>query len=436
MYQSLDTKNNSESFASHLQIQIMQNERLKNLLLAIIFSLLLFMVTIVSFIYTHELRSILGSAIEFQWVSLFFLILIVRSLNIRRIIGNRMEKRKRLPISLAYTNTFFEVSMITIIMIFLAQSSESMYVLITPLPFLYFIFIIMSTLDLNYKLCIFTGAVASIEYIMLSLYYYNQYGLSLTLPILKIEAIYLAKGGILLISGIIAGLIAREIRKKVFNAYESAKERKDIAIAFGQQVSPAIVDEIIHSKQAMVSKKIPVCIMFLDIKGFTPFSEGKAPEEIITYQNDTFGLMIDKIINRRGIIHQFMGDGFMATFGAPIPSDNDCQNAVSAAIDIYSSLNEESEKGNIPKTEIRIGIHYGEVVTGNVGNEIRKQYSVTGNPVILAARLEQLNKKYKSTILVSSEVQSRINLETIEAQSLGLVSIKGRSEEIEVFKVL
>jgi len=436
MYQSLDTKNTNESFESHLQTQIMQNERLRNLHLAIIFSFLLIVVTVVSFVYTREFRSILGSVFEFHWVTLFFMILIIRALNIRRILGKKIKDRKSLPFYLAYINSFFEISMITIVMIFIAKSSGSMYVLLTPLPFLYFLFIIMSTLDLNYKLCIFTGIIAAIEYIALSFYYYYQYSLSLTVQVLKIEAIYLAKGGILLIAGIVTGLIAREIRKKVFKAYELAKERRDIAVAFGQQVSPAIVDEIIHSKQVMVSKKIPVCIMFLDIKGFTPFSEGKAPEEIIAYQNDAFGLMIDRIINRRGIIHQFMGDGFMATFGAPIPSDDDCQNAVSAAIDIYRSLNEESKRGKIPETEIRIGIHYGEVVTGNVGNEIRKQYSVTGNPVILAARLEQLNKKYESTILGSYEVQSRIDLETMDAKSLGLVSIKGRSDEIEVFRVL
>jgi len=175
MYQSLDTKNTNESFESHLQTQIMQNERLRNLLLAIIFSFLLIVVMVVSLIYTQEFRSILGSVFEFHWVTLFFLILIVRALNIRRILGKRIKDRKSLPLYLAYINSFFEVSMITVVMIFIAQSSESMYVLLTPLPFLYFIFIIMSTLDLNYKLCIFTGIIAAIEYIALSFYYYYQY---------------------------------------------------------------------------------------------------------------------------------------------------------------------------------------------------------------------------------------------------------------------
>ncbi len=99
-----------------------------------------------------------------------------------------------------------------------------------------------------------------------------------------------------------------------------------------------------------------------------------------------------------------MGDGLMAIFGAPIEHDNDCQLAVNSALEIYKELKRRNNEGLIPETIIRIGINAGEVVTGNVGTSERKQYSITGQPVIIAARLEQINKELNSAILISDEV--------------------------------
>ena len=130
-----------------------------------------------------------------------------------------------------------------------------------------------------------------------------------------------------------------------------------------------------------------------------------------------------------------MGDGFMATFGAPISHENDCQNAVNAAIAIIDDIKFRNERKMIPETKLGIGLHAGEVVTGNVGTSIRKQYSITGNVVILASRLEQLNKKYSSQILISKEVLNRIDSEGINQKQLGVVEIKGRSNPMEIFQL-
>jgi adenylate cyclase len=130
-----------------------------------------------------------------------------------------------------------------------------------------------------------------------------------------------------------------------------------------------------------------------------------------------------------------MGDGFMATFGAPISSQNDCQDAVNAALDIKKMINEKNKQGVIPDTQIRIGIHAGVAVTGNVGTSIRKQYSITGNVVILASRLEQLNKNYNSSVIISKEVYDKIDKTITNAKALGPVKIKGRQEPIEVYRL-
>jgi adenylate cyclase len=425
-----------DSFDSYLQTEMIENERFRNLVLAVIMGFLLIISVVISYFFHGEFRSFLGEEFNMYWVALFYLFILIRSLNVRRILGKRLKKGKSVPIYLAYTNTFFEISMVTLIMIVISQGIIPIYVLISPIPYLYFVFIILSTLDLNFRLCVFAGAVASFEYILLFLFFWDKSVIPERNPILNLELSFIAKGGVLLLAGIVTGFIAREIHNRVFRSYQAVSQRKNIETLFGQQVSPTIVDEILKSKQEIISRKIPVCVMFLDIRDFTPFVEKKSPEEIIQYQNDVFSMMIGIITQRNGIINQFMGDGFMATFGAPIPSQDDCQNAVVSALDIEMTLRKACDSGSIPETRIGIGIHTGEVVTGNVGTEFRKQYSITGNTVILAARLEQLNKQYDTTILISGAVNERIELDNTLAHSLGFVDIKGRSEPMEVFKII
>jgi len=219
------------------------------------------------------------------------------------------------------------------------------------------------------------------------------------------------------------------------NKFEIENKKRAISL-FGQQVSKEVALELLSDSFQSGSKKLFACIMFLDIRDFSPYAEDKEPSEIIQYQNDVFGFMIDSVSKYHGIINQFLGDGFMATFGAPASSGNDCQNAVNAAIEIVALLNEKCESGEIPKTRVGIGLHAGYIVTGNVGTTERKQYSITGSTVILASRIEQLNKKFNSEILVSNEVLEKIDHNDLNTESLGAISLKGRAEPMEIVRLV
>ncbi len=176
-------------------------------------------------------------------------------------------------------------------------------------------------------------------------------------------------------------------------------------------------------------------ISFLDIRDFSKYCEGKTPEEINQYQNQTLGFMINIVKKNRGIVNQILGDGFMATFGTPVEDKNHTDNAVKAASEIIRQLNLYNEEGKIEKTNVGIGIHCGEVITGNVGTDERKQYSVTGNTVILAARLEQLNKEFNTSVIVSKDVIDNLNAADVERKSLGEVIVKGFASPIEIYKL-
>ena len=213
------------------------------------------------------------------------------------------------------------------------------------------------------------------------------------------------------------------------------EDRARVLNMFGQQVSQEIVDELLTESSETRSKRKFVCIMFLDIRDFTPKMEGRQPEEIIAYQNDVFGFMIEIINKHFGIINQFLGDGYMATFGAPLSTGHDCDNAIKAALEIINTANDKSSDGSIPETKIGIGLHAGEVVTGNVGTSIRKQYSITGNTVILASRIEKLNKEYKTQLLASEEVIQNSSGSDFNAENLGKVQIKGREKPVTLYKL-
>lgn len=251
--------------------------------------------------------------------------------------------------------------------------------------------------------------------------------------------------GIVLLAFLIILLIIlyrnkRKDHKKLgiaYNDLEAAKQdlekaEKSIKNLLNQQVSGEVADELLSSNGDQPIERRFVCIMFLDIRDFTPFAEKKNPEEIIDYQNQVFGYMIDCITRHKGVVNQIMGDGFMATFGAPISSGNDCLQAYQAANEIIKIINDKSTLGEIPHTRIGIGLHAGHIVAGNVGTKDRKQYSITGNPVIIASRLEQLNKQYGSNLILSKEVYDELPSEHQQTKEFIQVKVKGRSDPMDI----
>jgi adenylate cyclase len=240
---------------------------------------------------------------------------------------------------------------------------------------------------------------------------------------------------VLLLAGLAAGFVAHQLKRRVGNAYRSLQERQQVLSAFGQQVSPAIVEHLLEAGPEIASTRSFVCVMFMDIRNFTPLVEKKSPEEIVALQNAVFAEAIDTVNRNHGIINQFLGDGFMATFGAPLSTGRDCANALAAARELVDGIKRLAQAGRIPPISIGIGLHAGEAISGNIGSALRRQYSITGNVVILAARIEQLNKNYGSQILVSGEVLAAAGEQARSGESLGPVHVKGREAAIEIFRL-
>ena len=212
-------------------------------------------------------------------------------------------------------------------------------------------------------------------------------------------------------------------------------EKNKVISLFGQHVSPAVMEKLLQQKGETYGEIRSVSVMFLDIRNFTTFSESRSPQEVLAYLNSLFEFMIEIVNRNHGIINKFLGDGFMAVFGAPLSDGYDSQNAVRAAREIIQKVQEEVELGRILPTKVGIGLHTGNAVTGNVGSSQRKEYTIIGDVVNLASRIETLNKQFDSQLLISEAVRNAIGKDGEEAISLGKVTVKGRNDPVEVFKL-
>lgn len=187
-------------------------------------------------------------------------------------------------------------------------------------------------------------------------------------------------------------------------------------------------------KPDLRSERRSVCVMFLDIRNFTTFAERRTPEEVVTYLESLFEFMIEIVNRHHGIVNKFLGDGFMAVFGAPLSEGSDCVNAVRAATEILTRVDEEVALGNVLPTTVGIGLHAGEAVTGSIGSSLRREYTVIGDVVNLAARIEKLNKKFGSQLLVSDDVWQTLS-EVPSATPISDVHVKGREGVIQVYQI-
>ncbi len=427
--------NELNSFEKELSRETLKSVRLRELFLILVLVLLLvaLLINVLFLTLTESDKHHLTEA--FYWFILLIIFLSLRSLIIRGIIKSRLKQGKSLITVLRYINTFIEISVPTVVIIILSIYIDPVSSLLSPALLLYFIFIILSTLELDAKLSVVTGLVAAIEYVVLSIIFLNKVSNGSDTALLNFPLIYFARGNILFIGGIAAALVAFQIKKRVKHSFEKIKERNELEKIFGQQISKEIVDEFLNNKMKIENRTRDASIMFLDIRNFSGYCEDKSPSQINEYQNKVLGFMIEIVNKYGGVVNQILGDGFMATFGAPIQHTNHSLSAINAAMEIRNTLNKKIESLEIPETKIGIGIHSGEVVTGNVGTEDRKQYSVIGNTVILAARLEQLTKELDSDIIISKDAAEKSQLDINQIQSISKISLKGFSEQIVVYKL-
>ena len=208
----------------------------------------------------------------------------------------------------------------------------------------------------------------------------------------------------------------------------------------GKYISQDVMQNVVKNIDDLKlgGKRSVVTILFSDIRGFTSLSEKMEAVDVSKLLNDYFSEMEPIITKYNGVINKFIGDAVMAVFGDPIEDENHPQNAVKCAYEMLLKLEYLREKWvqeGKPKIEIGIGINTGEDFVVNIGTESRMEYTVIGDSVNLASRIESFNKEYKTNLLVSSSTYSYIS-SIAEVREIRDVQIRGKTQKTNIYEVL
>lgn len=198
---------------------------------------------------------------------------------------------------------------------------------------------------------------------------------------------------------------------------------------FSQYVSTSLVNELIANpdKLRLGGEEKSLTILFSDIAGFTSFSEGKTPEEVVTFINQFLDEMSESVLEFNGTLDKYLGDSVMAFWGAPVEIPDHAELACKCALDMKTRLEKLNEKWNTgdAAVKMRIGINTGDVIVGNVGGKKRFDYTVMGDNVNLASRLEGANKIYHTSIMISESTYNKIKSKFF-TRELDIIKVKGK----------
>ena len=227
------------------------------------------------------------------------------------------------------------------------------------------------------------------------------------------------------------------------------RRARRIRAMFSSYVTTTIVNELIDNPALarLGGEKREVSILFSDVRGFTTFSEQHEPEEVVAILNEYLGEMTDVILKSGGTLDKFIGDAIMAFWNAPLPCPDHGERSVRCALDMQARLEQLHDKWDRegkPKLSCGIGINTGEVIVGNIGAEGKKmEYTVIGDEVNLASRVESLTRTFDAGILVTEKTVAKLRsaieagtLEGMEISGVRRVIVKGKQQPVTLYQVV
>ncbi|THB64135.1 MAG: adenylate/guanylate cyclase domain-containing protein [Spirochaetaceae bacterium] len=228
----------------------------------------------------------------------------------------------------------------------------------------------------------------------------------------------------------------REIIHFARDAAIAEQKEKKVRQIFQKYVPQELIDRFFaHPESMLVGDEREVSILFSDIRSFTTISENMQPSDLVNQLNSYFGIMVEIITNRDGIVDKYIGDAIMAIFGAPVRHENDAMQSLMAGLEMSEAVDafnvKQAEMGR-PAFRTGIGINYGVVTVGNIGAEKKMDYTVIGDTVNLASRLEGLTKEYQQQLIISESLQELV-ADEVPTRLLDTVAVKGKARGINIY---
>lgn len=227
-----------------------------------------------------------------------------------------------------------------------------------------------------------------------------------------------------------------QIKKYAFDAVLAQKKEEKIRHIFQKYVPQELIDRFFQNPEAMlVGENRELAILFSDIRSFTTISESMRPDDLVNSLNRYFTIMVDIIMRRNGVIDKYIGDAIMAFFGAPVRHDDDAASSVLAALEMTEALDEfnaHQRTSGKPEFKIGVGINYGVVTVGNIGCDKKMDYTVIGDTVNLASRLEGLTKPYHQPLIFSEFLYDQVK-DSFPCRLLDTVAVKGKTKGVRIY---
>jgi adenylate cyclase len=226
----------------------------------------------------------------------------------------------------------------------------------------------------------------------------------------------------------------------VIKYFFQIKQNQLIKLKFSSKVSNNVMDALLKTNQTNIlqTQEKEITVFFSDIRDFTRISEQFSnPAPLVSYLNNYINPMSDIITKYQGTIDKYIGDSIMAYWNAPLNTPDHCTKAVDSAIEqikLLKKINKQLEQKNMPLLNIGIGIHTGNAIVGEIGSVSRSDYTIIGDTVNTASRLENLCKQYKTNIIISDAVKNQLTKE-YNFNSLGEVHVKGKQTAIKIYEI-
>lgn len=248
--------------------------------------------------------------------------------------------------------------------------------------------------------------------------------------------LYLGYGLVLPLSGALTMTVTAFALNMSYGYFVESRSKRDLANLFGTYVPPELVDEMVQDPDSYSMQAInrELTVMFCDMRGFTNMSESMEPLKLQAMLTGIFSRITDVIRRHRGTIDKYMGDCVMAFWGAPVETEEHAELAVRAAIEIEQvvrRINEEHRQQGLPEIGVGIGINTGVMCVGDMGSDIRRSYTVIGDAVNLASRLEGLSKIYGVSIVVNDT--TKVLTQKVVWQELDKVRVKGKEQVVTIW---
>jgi adenylate cyclase len=238
----------------------------------------------------------------------------------------------------------------------------------------------------------------------------------------------------------LGGIVAAQGAVTFYQFLAEKRQKRMIRQAFKYYLHPALVDQIASNPQVckLGGEERELTVLFSDIREFSAMAERLSPEQLVTLLNSYFEAMAAVVLEHKGLLDKYIGDAVLAVYGAPLPNADHAYDACRTALAMVARLDVVQQDWiaqGLSRVSIGIGINTAPMIVGNVGSRVRFDYTVIGDGVNLASRLEGVNKSYGTSIVVSESTWEQVR-DRIAARELDIVQVKGKDKATRIFEVL